>query len=62
MRSPRAFALVKQNKIRGVTGVHVDDLLGGGGEVFDRNHFGESSVSSILVLGMSQPRVSKGDS
>ena len=33
---PRAFVLVQQEQIRGVTGVHVDDLLEGGGEVLDR--------------------------
>ena len=31
-----AFVPIKQNKGRGVTGVHVDDLLGGGDEVFDK--------------------------
>ena len=33
---PCAFVLIEKNKVRGVTGVHVDDLLGAGGEVFDR--------------------------
>ena len=32
---PCAFVLIKQSKVRGLTGVHVDDLLGGGDEVFD---------------------------
>ena len=32
-----AFVLINRNKVRGVTGVHVDDLLGGGDEVFDRS-------------------------
>ena len=32
----RAFVLVKQNQVRGGTGVHVDDMLEGGDEVCDR--------------------------
>ena len=32
---PCAFVLIKQSKVRGSTGVHVDDLLGEGDEVFD---------------------------
>ena len=31
-----AFVVVKQEHIRGVTGVHVDDLLGAGDEALDR--------------------------
>ena len=33
---PCAIVLIKQNRVRGMTGVHVDDLLGGGDEVHDR--------------------------
>ena len=33
---PCAFVLVKQHNVRCVTGVHVDDLLGRGDEMFDR--------------------------
>ena len=39
---PCAFVLIKQNNASGVTGVHVDDLLGGGDEVFDRIDVGAS--------------------
>ena len=51
---PCAFVLVKQGKVRGVTEVHVDDLLGGGDEVFGRP-LCEASASSIWALGMSEP-------
>ena len=50
-----AFVPIKQNKGRGVTGVHVDDLLGGGDEKCLTRAFWKSSVSSTLVLGMSDP-------
>ena len=33
---PCAFVLVQQNKVRGLLGVPVDDLLGGRKEIFDR--------------------------
>ena len=33
---PCAFVLRKSGKIHGVLGVHVDDVIGGGNEIFDR--------------------------
>ena len=33
---PSAFVLRKSGKIHGVLGVHVDDVIGGGNETFDR--------------------------
>ena len=33
---PCAFVLIKQNRVRGVAGIDVDDLLAGGDDVFDR--------------------------
>ena len=33
---PCAFVLQKSGKIHGVLGVHVDDVIGGGSETFDR--------------------------
>ena len=45
---------LSKEKFRSVTGVHVDDFLGGGDEVFDRDTL-DVKCESILVLGMSEP-------
>ena len=46
---PCAFVVIKQNKVSRVTGVHVDDLLGGGDEVFDRIDVGASGSKRDAV-------------
>eukprot|EP00969_Alexandrium_andersonii_P110058 4855739-Alexandrium_andersonii.AAC.1 len=33
---PCVFVLVKDKKVRGVLGVHVDDIIGGGDTVFEK--------------------------
>ena len=40
---PCAIVLVKQKQIRGVTGVHVDDLLGGSDEMLERTILGSQT-------------------
>ena len=40
---PCAIVLVKQKQIRGVTGVHMDDLVGGGDEMLDRTISGSQT-------------------
>ena len=54
---PCPSVLTKQNKVRGVVGVHVESLLGGGDEVFDRTivevkydfGFGACGVGSMVI-------------
>ena len=49
---PCAFVLRKSGKIHGVLGVHVDDVIGGGNETFDRINDDSAQRVSNLEHGM----------
>ena len=65
---PCAFVLRKSGKIHGVLGVHVDDVIGGGNEFFDRIvtavreafDFG-AGMLAIFVQGSSDSQMPNGE-
>ena len=66
---PCAFVLRKSGKIHGVLGVHVDDVIGGGNEIFDRImatvrkefDFGAWDVGNFLFKGRQISQMPNGE-
>ena len=66
---PFAFVLRKSRKIDGVLGVHVDDVIGGGNETFDRImtavrkefDFGAWDVGNFRIKGRQISQIPNGD-